>query len=439
MSVAAPPRPQETAPPTAARPGDAAAIEALIGQPPDGRFKALLKPLLATLGVLLLLAAAVAAYLVLRPAPATRYDTAVVRRGDLEVAVSATGVLAPVTQVDVSSELSGVVETVLVQDNDPVRRGQVLATLDTARLRDQVENASAVSAQARAGLAQAEATELQARLARDRLHRLFVLSRGGYPARVDVEAAEANHRRALAGVATAQAAIRGADANLATGRTNLAKSVIRSPIDGVVLHRRVEPGQTVAASLQAPVLFNLAEDLTRMELHVDIDEADVAQVRAGQRARFTVDAFPGRGFQAVVTRVGLGSEIKDGVVTYTGVLLVDNADQALRPGMTATSEISSARHRNVLIVPEAALRFTPPATEARQSAMQAIMPRMRGRPPGAARSASRTSQRVWVVRDGRPHPIPVTLGATNGRDTEISGPGVSPGLPVITQVVGGRP
>jgi HlyD family secretion protein len=421
-------------PPPSSDDADDAAITALIGQRPDGRATRWLRPLLIGIAVVVLVAAGVASFVLLRPSPAPRYETVDVRRGNLDVTVSATGVLAPVTQVDVSSELSGVVESVLVRDNDRVRRGQALALLDTARLRDQIETAAAAGVQARASLAQARATELQTRLARDRLHRLYAMSRGGYPARVDVEAADANHQRALAGVASAQATIRAADASLATGRTNLAKSVIRSPINGVVLHRRVEPGQTVAASLQAPVLFNLAEDLTRMELHVDIDEADVAQVSPGQTADFTVDAFPGRRFSASVERVGLGSEVKDGVVTYTGVLTVDNADLSLRPGMTATSEIRSAHRPNVLLVPEAALRFTPPPSQARESAMQAIMPRMRQR-PRAARSASRNSQRLWLLRDGRPSPVPVTVGATNGRDTEVSGPGLRPGLAVITQAL----
>jgi HlyD family secretion protein len=351
------------------------------------------------------------------------------------VSVSATGTLEPVNQVDVGSELSGTIEKVLVDDNDLVAKGQVLATLDTSRLVDQIANGEAVLALAQANQQQAEATVRETALKAGRLHRLYAISSGGYPAKADIDAADAALDRARAGVASAKAGVKQAAAALNTGRTNLSKAVIRSPVGGVVLARKIEPGQTVAASLQAPVLFTLAEDMRRMELHVDVDEADVSQVREGQQASFTVDAYPGRDYPAQVTRVGLGSETKEGVVTYTGVLAVDNADLTLRPGMTASAEITSERRTNVLLVPEAALRFRPADSRPGDSATLANaltprMPRMGSAP--RKRSTDPNAQQVWVLRDGEPVMVEVKVGATNGRETEVSGKGLAPGMAVIT-------
>jgi HlyD family secretion protein len=211
--------------------------------------------------------------------------------------------------------------------------------------------------------------------------------------------------------------------------------VIRSPINGVVLSRTVEPGQTVAASLQAPVLFTLAEDLTRMELRVNVDEADVGQVADGQEASFSVDAWPDRTFSARVTQVRLGAKTLAGVVTYETVLSVDNADGLLRPGMTATADITVRSVRDVLMVPNAALRFSPPAPrkEAAPSGglLRALiaMPRFAQRPKDG-RAPSR-AQRLWVLRDGKPAEVPVTTGASDGAWTEVTSGEIAPGTALI--------
>jgi ABC-type multidrug transport system fused ATPase/permease subunit len=226
-----------------------------------------------------------------------------------------------------------------------------------------------------------------------RYQQVAELSGGKVPSKSEMDSAEANLKRAEANQASARASVTQARANLQSDETNLGKASIRSPIDGVVLARQVDPGQTVAASFQAPVLFTLAEDLAKMELQVDVDEADVGQVKAGQKAMFSVDAWPGRQYAAVITRVGFGSQVKDGVVSYLTVLEVDNGDLSLRPGMTGTAEITTLTRENALLVPNAALRFTPasdvqPQKKSGGNVMSFMMPRMPRQAPRASAKAS---------------------------------------------------
>ena len=387
----------------------------------------------------------VAAWLLLRPddtASAPRYVTEPAERGTLVVRVSATGNLQPTNQVQVGSELSGIVDRVYVDVNDTVKRGQVLARLDTSRLQDAVTKSRATLAATEAQVLQAQATVAEARATLARYRQVAELSGGKVPSQSEMDTAEANLKRAEANAASARASVAQARADLQSNQTNLAKAQIRSPIDGVVLSRQVEPGQTVAASFQAPVLFTLAENLARMELQVDVDEADVAQVKPGQKATFGVDAWPGRRYEAVIRRVGYGAQEKDGVISYLTVLEVDNDDLSLRPGMTGTAEITTLTHENVLLVPNAALRFSPDpgAAASKQSGtsvMGALMPRpprqpprQRGREPGA-------QARVWVLEGGAPVRVDVSTGATNGRVTEITGGALAEGTPVITEASGG--
>jgi len=375
---------------------------------------------------------------------APRYRTEPAAVGDLVVRVSATGNLQPINQVDVGSELSGIVDTVYVDDNDRVQRGQVLARLDLAKLRDAVARSRAVLAAAEAQVLQAQATAAEARAALARFRQAAELSGGKVPSKTELDAAEASLKRAEASEASARASVIQARATLQSDETNLAKAHIRSPIDGVVLARKVEPGQTVAATFQAPVLFTLAEDLAQMELRVDVDEADVGRVEVAQQAEFGVDAWPARRYAAVITRVGYGAQVKDGVVSYPAVLRVDNADLSLRPGMTATAEITTLTREGVLLVPNAALRFIPPTAPGVQkqrggSLLDALMPRPprpAPRPPEPAREAER---RVWVLRDGEPVPVPVQTGASDGRMTEIVGGELRAGMEIITEALGTRP
>jgi len=375
-------------------------------------------------------------------APGPQYRTESAAVGPLVVKVSATGNLQPTNQVDVGSELSGIVAQVYVDENDRVRKGQVLAMLDLSRLKDAVERARAALAAAQSQALQAEATVAEKRAALGRLQRVYERSEGAFISQTDMDIAEANAKRADADLAGARASVAQARAALSSDETNLAKASIRSPIDGIVLAREVEPGQTVAASFQAPVLFTLAEDLAKMELHVDVDEADVGLVAAGQKAIFTVDAWPGRSYEAVIARVGYGSQQKEGVVSYLAVLDVRNDDLSLRPGMTGTAEIVTLSRDNALLVPNAALRFTPDmggdrdaGERKRGSVVSALLPR----PPQAPKRVHTTGAngrgqpRVWVLKEGVPTPIEVQTGASDGRFTEITGGDLKAGVAVITE------
>lgn len=370
-------------------------------------------------------------------AAAPLYQTQAAARGALTVTVTASGTLQPTTQVAIGSELSGTVARVAADVNDRVKKGQLLVALDDARLRDQVAGSRAALAAAQAALTQAQASATEARdtLARQRdVHRR---SGGQVPSAAELSAAEAAVARADANVASAQANIAQAQATLSSNSTNLAKAAIRSPIDGVVLSRAVEPGNAVAASLQAVTLFTLAEDLAKMKLQVYVDEADVGQVRAGQAATFTVSAYPARRYPARIVRVGYGSTTKDNVVTYLAELSVNNDDLSLRPGMTATATITTVERSDALLVPNAALRYSPGAGGAASAPAASIMSSMMPRPPGAGggqrRATTDTSRvrQVWVLEDGQPKAVPVQPGVSDGRMTEVTGGALQPGMAVI--------
>jgi HlyD family secretion protein len=277
---------------------------------------------------------------------------------------------------------------------------------------------------------------------RNRLRHVRELSGGKMPSQHELDTAEAALNRAQASEASAKAQIAEARAKLRVDQTNLAKAVIRAPITGIVLKRQVEPGQTVAASLQAPVLFTLAENLAHMELHVAVDEADVGQVTRGQRATVTVDAYPERTFPAVITKVYYAAQTVEGVVTYNTVLAVENTDLTLRPGMTATADIVVKHLTNVLVIPNATLRFTPPALEEEAAAPGSggLLGRLLPRPPASTvkrKDIQTTSgqKRVWTLREGVPVAIPVTVGATDGQMTEVVAGEITPGLPLLVDMV----
>ena len=284
------------------------------------------------------------------------YTTVAAARADLTVQVSATGTLQPLTQVDISSELSGIVRTVAVDENQQVRKGEVLAALDTSRLEAQIERAQASSKAAAANVENARITLKENEQA---LARTAELAKRGQATNQALEAATATRDRAKAALDSAEANLAIADADLKLQQSDLDKSTIYAPIDGIVLTRSVDPGQTVASSLQAPVLFVIAADLKSMELKAAIDEADIGSVRIGQPARFTVDAFPERPFDAEIRDISFASVTTDGVVTYDARLEVANDELLLRPGMTATVSVVTRQARDVLTVPSTAFRYRP--------------------------------------------------------------------------------
>jgi HlyD family secretion protein len=350
---------------------------------------------------------------------AVTYVTEPAMRGSMTVIVTATGSAQPITQVNISSELSGTMRNVFVDYNSPVKAGQALAELDTDKLKATVENSKAKLASTKAKVADAAASIEEKRAEYERKK---ALSTTAIASIRDLELAKANYDRAVAQHALAVADVAAAEAELRLNEINLAKGTIRSPIDGVVLKRGVDPGQFVATSLQAPVLFVIAEDLRRMEVLVDVDEADVGKVRVGQTVSFSVDAYPDRKFPAEIRDIRFGSEVVQGVVTYKAVLSIDNSDLMIRPGMTATAEIVVQQVKDALLVPNPALRFSPAATQTGGQQQSLLQRLFSGRPtfrPPSKQEETGASRTVWVLRDGAPIRVPVVIGATDGRRTEI--------------------
>jgi HlyD family secretion protein len=371
-----------------------------------------------------------------------QYKTEVLQRGKLTITVTATGNLEPTNQIEVGSELSGIIESVAVDYNDHVSVGQPLAVLNTTKLKAKVLQSKASLASARAKVLSARATADETRSQVNRLIQLRAISGSKAVSQQDLDTAQATLDRALADEAMAKAAVELAQAILEADETDLSKAVIVSPINGIVLSRDVDPGQTVAASLQAPVLFTLAEDLARMELIVDVDEADVGLIKDGQDAEFTVDAYPDRRYPAHITQVRFGAKTVDGVVTYATVLNVDNSDLSLRPGMTATATITVQKIEDALLVPNAALRFAPsgsdmPATTRSRGLIGSLIPRpprpsSRQRPAGEDHAKR---QRVWTLRDQQLVPIFITIGPSDGTRTVVTGGELGVDTPVVVDMV----
>ncbi len=389
---------------------------------------------LIALAALLVLVAALVLWRQVSGGPGYDYATRAVTRGDLEVAVTATGNLETVNQVEVGSELSGVIATVAVDYNDRVTAGQVIARLNSDKLEAEVLRARAALEAAQARVLEAEATVVETERAFARTQKLVTQT---WKSETDLDIARAAFDRARASLALAEAEVTEAEAQLQSDETNLAKADIRAPIDGIVLERRIEPGQTVAATFEAPHLFTLAEDLTRMTLHVDVDEADVGQVEVGQTAVFTVDAYPDRRFAAEITEVRFAPQTVDSVVTYEALLAVDNGDLSLRPGMTATADITVESVQAALLVPNAAFRFVPTDRDAGARGggfLKRLLRRGGGTAPAAQDPGPPENdgrRTVWILKDGAPAPLRITPGASDGRMTAVQADDLPPGTPLI--------
>jgi HlyD family secretion protein len=374
-----------------------------------------------------------------------------VTRHSLDITVTATGNLRPTNQVQVGSEVSGRIDRVLVDVNDRVARGQVLAQINTDVIQDQIKQAQANLNSARASVAQAGATldVDSAQLAR--LQEVYRLSGGKVPSKTELESAQANVKRDRAAVASAQANVASAQAALSSSMTNRDRAEIRSPVSGVVLARQVEPGQTVAASFNTPTLFVLAEDLSAMQLRVNVDEADVGQVHPGQRATFTVDAYPGRAFPGTVERIDLASTNTastaasgnsaaaggqaNSVVNYEARLAVGNPSGLLRPGMTATATIATDKTPSGLMVPNGALRFNPEDASKVQAGGGLNVQVGLAQEEQKATIGVGSRQQVYVLKnDGTLQKYDVTVGPSNGRLTLVTSTKLKPGMKVVTGI-----
>lgn len=345
------------------------------------------------------------------------YVTVAVGRGDIQVSVTATGTIEPTDLVEVSSELSGTITQVYVDFNDSVAVGTVLAELDTSRLEAQLalQNAALASSEAQIAIAEATLTET-----RDEYERGILLQQRNIESDQEFAAQEAAYARAQAELLSAMADRDLAQANVDLVEIDLSTSCICSPVDGVVLDRDADEGQIVAASLEAPILFTIAENLERMELQIDIDEADIGRVEVGQPVVFTVEAYDDREFPAEISELRFASETVDGIVTYKGILSLDNSEMALLPGMTATADIIVASQTDVLVVPNAALRYTPPQeVEQSESTGSGLVGMVLPSRPSETETVQITDDSVWVLRDGIAVEVPVQTGETDGYFTEI--------------------
>jgi HlyD family secretion protein len=368
-------------------------------------------------------------YVLVRPnaGSAVHYVTSQASMASFEVIVTATGSIEPTNLVEISSELSGTVREVMVDYNDVVDVGTVLAELDTTKLEAQVavQRASVEAAEARMAMAQAELDNV-----RERFQRTFELNARGFSSAEELSSLETELIRAEAELQYSVAERSLAEANLTLHQAELDQACICSPIRGVVLDRDVDAGQIVAASLSAPILFTVAEDLTQMELRVDIDEADIGFVSVGNSATFTVDAYDDRTFPAEIADIRFAPETIDGVVTYKAILAIDNTEMLLRPGMTATAEVVVAEVTEALSVPNTALRYVPPAAlneaDERSGLLGMLIP---DSGPDANVADARS---VWVLREGGAVEIAVQTGLSNGVLTEIVQGEIEAGDLVIT-------
>lgn len=351
------------------------------------------------------------------------YITGRVERGAIVSTVSSTGTLNAVTTVQVGTQVSGTIQKLFVDYNSLVKKGQIIAQIDPSIFNAQVEQSQGNFKSAVANLSKLKAVALDAGRTLERNRQLL---KEGIVSQGDFDAAETKYREASAAVSAAEGSVLQTRGAYRQTRTNLRYATIRSPVDGIVVSRNVDVGQTVAASFQTPTLFTIAQDLTKMQINTSVDEADIGKVEVGQGAVFTVDAYPEMQFRGVVTQVRIAPIVTQNVVTYDVVITVENRDLRLKPGMTANVNIEVMRKGSVLKIPSAALRFKPVAngegTE-RKTAME-------------RRGKNGTSgQKVFVLKDGRPVPIPVQSGATDGSHVELIRGELRQGQEVIVEQI----
>ncbi|MCA9622236.1 MAG: efflux RND transporter periplasmic adaptor subunit [Myxococcales bacterium] len=358
-----------------------------------------------------------------------RYQSGHVVRGELAVTVAATGRLEAREMVDVGAEVSGRLLEVLVDHNDHVKAGQVLATIDTKRLDARAREASG---QVRLARAELEGARAEAALRLEERDRVQTLAGRGLASEQALETAVAEARRAEAAVEMAKARASMAHAGLDAARDDVARAQIVAPIDGIVLARNVEPGQTLASSFQVPVLFQIARDLRELRLHVRVDEADVARVREGQTATFTVEAHPGRKFPSRVVSLRNVPSIEQGVVSYEAVLAVQNEEGLLRPGMTATATIVTERVSDALLVPNAALRFLP----LEQAKDDATQEESRG---SRVSKDDEPRHRVWKLGEQGPEAVALSIGRSDGEQTEVLSGEIEVGMALLVDVEEAKP
>jgi HlyD family secretion protein len=359
----------------------------------------------------IIISVAVAVFFLLRGRgnePQFRTDKVV--RGDIEMAVTATGTVNPVTTVIVGTQVSGTIKNIYVDFNSPVKKGQLIAQIDPALFEAQVNQAKANLLSAKANLEKAEATSVDAKRTMERNKELLAKN---LIAQSDFDTAETNYETAKASVSAAKSQVAQSEAALSSAETNLFYTKIVSPVDGIVVSRNVDVGQTVAASFQTPTLFSIAQDLTKMQIDTNVAEADIGNVKVGQDVEFTVDAYPDITFKGKVWQVRNAPITVQNVVTYDVVIQVDNPELKLKPGMTANVSIIISLRKDVLKIPNAALRFIP---------VEMSKPSVQQKGAG-----------VWILEQGKPERVPVSTGISDGSYTELVSGKISEGQEVIVE------
>lgn len=365
--------------------------------------KSPLKKYLILGGVIALIALGIGLWVKSSATSKTEYITASAQMKELTTTVSATGNLEPTNTIDVGIEVSGTITDVLVDYNDRVYKGQLMVRLDTTKLTSALTSSKAALLRYQANISAAKATLANARNEHERVHKMYTATGGNYPSKKEVDEADNALLSAKAGLDAAIAQSAQASAELETHQDNLRKANVVSPVDGIILERKVEPGQTVVASMQTPVLFTMAKSLDTMKVIVSVDEADIGEVKEKQSVTFSVDAYPNQQFKGLITQLRLNSQMVNGVVTYDAVVEVPNKDLKLRPGMTATAQIITGVIPNTLIVPNAALRFTPPKTKEEK----------------ADTDTKANGKSVWILRGNKPTQLEVSVGKSDGISTAI--------------------
>lgn len=379
-------------------------IQTTVGVTPS-RFGSAKKYLAGATVLLILGAGGYVAYQY-RTDTAPLYQSAPVERKTLTMSVSATGNLEPVNTVDVGIEVSGTISEVTVDYNDRVRAGEVLARLDTTKLASSVASSKAAAARYGANVAEARAGLAYASNEWERVSKMFEATGGNYPSKKEMDDARTALDKARSQLEAAKAQSAQASAELAFNENNLRKAVVVSPIEGIVLERKVERGQTVVASMQTPVLFKLAENLTKMRVLLSVDEADIGEVREHQKVEFGVDAYPERKFRGVITQLRLNPQTLNGVVTYDAVVDVDNTGRLLRPGMTVSAQIITGVVSDALTIPNAALRFTPPANPEENKKK-------------AKNNDDSRQRHVWILKENQPVKIAIRTAQSDGSFTVV--------------------
>lgn len=388
------------------------------------------KILIISLTALFVIGAAI--WYFVKRTPEVTYKTAKLEKGTVIAAVSATGTVNAVTTVKVGSQVSGTLQKMVVDYNSRVTKGQVIAEIDPALFLAQVEQARGNAMSAQANLLKAKVTLADTKRTQERNKPLVAQ---GIIAQSDFDASQTAFEVALVGIKIAEAGVIQTRGALQQAETNLKNSVIRSPVDGVVISRDVDVGQTVAASFQTPTLFTIAQDLTKMQIETSVDEADISRARLGQTVAFTVDAYPDRRFNGTVSQIRIAPITVQNVVTYIVVIKVDNQDLHLKPGMTANVSIETGRRDDVLKVPAAALRFKPRSDkEAKKGGDKQVG---KGKGPGAGTKSGNGNlkQQVYLLKEGKPQPVAVQTGLSDARFVEITEGALQEGDEVIVEQV----